>query len=98
MMNVTVLVEWQIKPDKITAVKQLLQETFTSTMGYEGCDRYQVYEDRDNPGKIVLLTEWDSREQYANYMAWRRDTGVLAKFAQTFNNPPNITYLGSILP
>jgi quinol monooxygenase YgiN len=97
-MSVTVLVEWQIKPDEIATVKHLLQETFASTLEYKGCDRYQVYEDHDNPGKILLLTEWDSREQYANYMAWRRDTGILEKFAQTFNNPPIITYLGSILP
>jgi quinol monooxygenase YgiN len=95
-MSITVLVEWQVKPEAIATEKALLQDTFASTLNYEGCQRYEVYENQDTLGNIVLLSEWDSRDRYDRYMAWRKETGILDRFAQTFAHPPTIRYFESI--
>jgi quinol monooxygenase YgiN len=56
-----------------------------------------VYEDPEDPGNIILLTEWDSREEYAAYMKWRKATGILGQFGETFASPPKVRYLESIM-
>jgi quinol monooxygenase YgiN len=96
-MDVTVLVEWQVKPDEISTAKTLLLETFASTLNFEGCKRYEVYENQNSPGNIILLTEWNSQDRYDRYLEWRKKTGVLDRFAQTFANPPIIRYFESIV-
>jgi quinol monooxygenase YgiN len=95
-MSITVLVEWHVKPDEIVTAKALLEETFASTLNYAGCQRYAVYENQDSPGNIVLLTEWNSRDEYAQYMEWRKETGILSQFGQTFASPPNLRYFEAI--
>jgi quinol monooxygenase YgiN len=96
-MTIGVLVEWHVKPDKIATAKALLQETFTGTVNYPGCQRYMVYEDPESLGSIILLTEWNSREEYAAYMEWRKTTGILGQFGETFASPPKVRYLDSIM-
>lgn len=95
-MGITVLVEWHVKPDEIVTAKTLLQETFASTLNYEGCKRYEIYENQDSPGDIILLTEWNSRDEYAQYMEWRKEAGILNQFGKTFASPPRIRYFESI--
>jgi quinol monooxygenase YgiN len=96
MENLTVLVEWQVKSDDIATAKALLEQTYDGTRHFEGCQRYEVYENQESPGNIILLTEWTSREQFTQYVAWRQETGVLAQFGQTFAQPPQIRYFGAI--
>jgi quinol monooxygenase YgiN len=95
-MSMTVLVEWHVKPEEISTAKTLLQETFASTLNYAGCQRYEVYENQDSPGNIVLLSQWEARDRYAQYMEWRKETGILGEFGKTFANPPHICYFKAI--
>jgi quinol monooxygenase YgiN len=96
ILSITVLVEWQVKSQELSTTKALLQETFVSTLNFEGCQRYEVYENQDSPGDIVLLTQWNTRNQYTQYMEWRKETGILGQFGKTFANPPKIRYFESI--
>jgi quinol monooxygenase YgiN len=68
-MSITVFVEWQVQPDAMTTAKNLLKETFDSTFNHEGCQRYEIYENQDSPGNLILLTQWESRERYAQLHA-----------------------------
>ena len=95
-MSVVILVEWHIQPDRIETVRELLQATFAGTQQYEGCRRYEIYESQESIGNVFLLTEWDSKEDYAQYIAWRKETGVLDQFGQTFADPPSVRYLQAI--
>jgi quinol monooxygenase YgiN len=95
-MSTNVLVEWQVKPEELVTAKNLLKETFASTLNYEGCKRYEVYENQNSSGNLILLTEWDSPEQYARYLEWRKSSGVLEQFGKTFAQPPNIRYFEAI--
>jgi quinol monooxygenase YgiN len=95
-MSMTVLVEWHVKPDEIATAKTLLQETFASTLNYAGCQRYEVYDNQDSPGNIVLLSQWESRDRYTQYLGWRKETGTLGEFGKTFASPPNIRYFEAI--
>jgi quinol monooxygenase YgiN len=92
-VSITVLVEWQVKPDEMMTAKTLLKETFASTLHYGGCQRYEVYENQDIPGVLILLSRWDSRDRYARYMNWRKETGILDRFGRTFASPPKVQYL-----
>jgi quinol monooxygenase YgiN len=95
-MSIAVLVEWQVKADETATAKALLQKTFASILNSAGCQRHEVYENQDSPGNIVLLSEWESRDRYAQYMEWRKETGILGEFAKTFASLPNIRYFEAI--
>ena len=76
-MAVTVLVELSAKPDCIDALQDLWRDIMADTRAYDGCIDIYVYEKQGEPGNFVLIENWDSKEHYDRYLAWRGDTGLV---------------------
>ena len=46
------------------------------TREFEGCISIDCYDDQDDENSLVLIQEWDSRENHENYLNMRKDTGM----------------------
>ncbi|NIP31104.1 MAG: hypothetical protein GTO02_15290, partial [Candidatus Dadabacteria bacterium] len=46
---------------------------------YPGCKFIEMYSDLENTNNVVFIEEWDSKDDYKKYHAWRTETGVIAK-------------------
>ena len=80
-MSVLVLIDFHVKPEKISDVKALLANSLPDTRAFDGCQWVDVYANADDPSNMVFVESWDSRSQHEKYAAWRHETG----FGETFN-------------
>jgi quinol monooxygenase YgiN len=40
-----------------------------------------VTRNQDDPTNFIFVEQWDSRQHYERYFAWRQETGVLDQLA-----------------
>ena len=91
-MSILILREGQIQPDKITEMKAYLLQIVPETRSYDGCQGVDVYYSMDNPGDMVVLQQWESRDHFEKYQQWREETGVFAKSVSMLTGPLSTRY------
>jgi quinol monooxygenase YgiN len=91
-MSVMVLLEAPVKSEEISKMKSYLAEILPSSREYGGCRGFEVYFNTEDKGRMVVVEHWDSRPQHEKYLAWRTETGVMAKLGGMLAGPPSIRY------
>lgn len=76
-MTCKVILELKIKPEHVDDVLKTIGEQLPATRDREGCIEVFAYQDQDDPTSIVAIQEWETREQYEEYFAWRGERGDL---------------------
>lgn len=61
----------ELKPELADRFLATFAESVPATREHEGCRQVVGYRDMDEPNRFVLIGEWDSREHYERYLAWR---------------------------
>ena len=93
-MSVTVIAE--VKMKDYAAMEALLKAELKNTRQYEGCEGLTVHRNMDDPNNLVIVERWESRPHYENYLAWREETGVLAKLAEQLEGDPSIRFYSNL--
>ena len=92
-MACTVLLELTLKPEAVEGVKEGLKGMLPDTRAYDGCIEVYATQDQDNPGTIVAVEKWESRQHYEKYFAWRQERGDLDGLADALAAEPSIRYM-----
>ena len=92
MMPVTVTMAFSVIPKRAEAFKALLRELLPETRAYEGCLKVDVYEDQDNPRRIYLVEDWESKAHQQRYQAWRDDSGIVRVVGPFLASEPRSNY------
>ncbi len=61
-MKVDVVAHIQAKPGQEAAVRAVLEGFLAPTRQEDGCLRYDLFVDADDPAKFTFIEEWSSRE------------------------------------
>src|SRR5262249_21574012 len=96
VMETTVLLEVQIKPEKAEDMRQTLREMLADTRKFDGCVRVDVIQDQDNPGTFILVQKWRTRGHYEKYGAWRAETGMAQSMAAKLQATFSMRYFDSV--
>ena len=91
-MAVRVILEVKAKPGTGDEVVAFFRSIMPETRAYEGCTSVDTLQNSDDADNVVLVEEWETREQYENYLAWRREMGVSDRLMQMLAEPPNIRH------
>lgn len=91
-MGVLVLVEASVKSEDISKMKSYVAEIFPDTRAYEGCQRVDLYFNKEDAGNLLLVEHWESRAHHEKYVGWRTETGVMDKIGAMLAGPPSIRY------
>jgi quinol monooxygenase YgiN len=91
-MSVVVLLELQVKPEAVEALKGMFKQILPDTRAYDGCQGVDVYGNLDTSTNLVLHERWASRQHYERYLAWRTETGALTQLGQQLTAQPSIRY------
>ena len=91
-MNVLVVLEAQVQPEKVSDMKAFLAKILPDTRTYDGFQGIDVYFNTEDSSNMVFVEFWDSRAHYEKYLAWRTETGVLDQFGAMLTGPPSIRY------
>ena len=75
-MSVLVNLEIPVKKDRIEDFFDYLRDILVDTRAYEGCIRLDTYHEMEN-SKVLLIEEWEKKENQESYMQWRIETGLV---------------------
>lgn len=78
-MSVTVTVRLTAALQTPDAVLNELAGALPITRQREGCRSVKTFVSQDAPRVVTLIQEWDTRQQFEAYIAWRQSTGDLAR-------------------
>jgi quinol monooxygenase YgiN len=91
-MSVTVLFDAQVKPEAVEQMKATLKAILPETRSYKGCLGIDIFCNLEDGNNLVFHERWESRQHHAKYVAWRTETGVMAKLGAALVAPPRIRY------
>ena len=91
-MAVVVTAEFFIKPELIEDALTLLAEVLPDTRRYAGCQTLETVTDLDDPGHIMVVERWASRDDHVAYLAWRVESGSASGVIDMSAAPPVIRY------
>ncbi len=91
-MSCTVLLELKVKPECVEDTLTGLGGMLPETRDYDGCIEVYAHQDQDDPTTIVAIEQWESRQHYEKYLAWRSETGALDTLGTLLSEPLSIRY------
>ena len=95
-MATLVLLEMKLKPEAAQKLKDMLPAMLPDTRKFPGCKDVHFYLQKDDPTVAVAVEHWETRGHYEKYLAWRTETGAIAKLGELFAAPPSIRYFDKI--
>ena len=95
-MACVVLLEVQVKEEFIDQFKASFKEMFPDTRSYDGCIDIYATQDQDNPTTMIAVEQWETRQHYEKYLAWRTERGDLDKLGAMFSAEPSIRYFDPV--
>ena len=63
-MKIDVIAHIHAKPGKEEALRAVLESFVAPTRSEQGCIRYDLFVDLDDPTKFTFIEEWASREEW----------------------------------
>ncbi len=91
-MSVLVLLEVSLKPENVNDFTNFMKNELHDTRGFDGCNGLTVHKNQDDSNNMVIVEDWDSRQQYEKYLSWRTERGDLEKLAAWLTGEPSIRY------
>jgi quinol monooxygenase YgiN len=95
LMTTQVILEFRAKPDYIEKVRRWLKGVLPDTRSFDGCVTLHVVQNQEDPASIVIIEQWDSRQHYEKYLAWRTERGDMKVFGDMMDGPPTIRFFDS---
>ncbi len=89
--NAIVILEANLKEDKVDEFQLLLSKYLPETREYPGFISIKIHKNLEH-NTVVFYQEWETIEYYEAYLKWRTDTGVMDILENTFTTAPNIRY------
>jgi quinol monooxygenase YgiN len=81
-----------LKPEATAPLLERFAEALPDTRAFPGCRSVDVFRNDEDPNKIILIEEWDSRTDHEKYMAWRNRDGTMDALAGMFSAPSRPEY------
>ena len=91
-MSVTIIMELRAKKGTGQKVLSFLKSNLSDTRTYDGCINIKTYQNQENTDVIVLLEEFESKDHYLNYLAWRQEGDTFNSLVADLEGPPSMRY------
>ena len=91
-MSVTVFLELNLKSENVNDLTSFMRDELHYTRGFDGCNSIGVQTNQDDPSNMVLVENWDAKEQFEKYLGWRTERGDVEKMGAWLTGPPSIRY------
>ena len=92
-MSVMIIVDANLKAENVSKAKAFFAEILPGTRSFEGCEGVNICINSEDPGNLVLVEKWASKEHYEKYHHWREETGVLQQIREFLDGPVKRSFL-----
>lgn len=91
MLTSLVLLEGKVRPDGIGRLEEFLARQLPTTRAFDGCQSLDCYLNKEDR-TLVIVQRWDAQQDYEDYLAWRKKTGVFFELEELFDDGVQIRY------
>ncbi len=91
-MAVRVILEVKAKPGTGGELIAFFKSILPETRAYVGCTSVDVLRSCGDVDSVVVVEEWETREQYEQYLAWQRERGTSDRLKERLAEPPIIRH------
>lgn len=95
-MSVLVLLQLKAKPENADDISKYMKAALPDTRGFDGCNSITVHRDQDDSNNMVIVENWESRQHYETYLAWRTERGDMEKLGAWLSGEPTIRYYQNV--
>ena len=96
MTGVTFFVTYQVKPECVDALCELLSAIKSNLSNIQGCRSLQIFRHADEPERITLVEEWESRELHEANFERIRAEGLWEKVQAMLAGAPEAYYANEL--
>ena len=96
-MSTHVVTDFNTKPGKADELIALLTKASADSITHRGCEAIRLRRDQDNPSHIVSFTQWNTRQDYDDYLSWRTASGLTDEVSHLLTEPMSISYFDELL-
>lgn len=79
-----------IKPEATAAFIPNLQAMFADTKLRKGFRNIKVERHQMDANKLLVVEEWDTAQDYQDYIAWRTERGDMESIGEVLAAPPQL--------
>ncbi|HKS32885.1 MAG TPA: putative quinol monooxygenase [Enterobacteriaceae bacterium] len=90
-MTVPVVAIFHVKPGTEEQVEQLFRSVIDTTLGEEGCIKYQLNRDAENASRFVWTEEWESKALLERHLNASHITNLFSTIGQYIEKSEIIT-------
>lgn len=96
MLELTVVARAKAKPGKEKELEKELRAVVEPTHREAGCLRYALHRSTQDPGLLIMIERWASRETWDRHFATPHIQKLLEKIPDLIVSPPEISVLESL--
>ena len=89
-MAIQAILEIQVKPDCVEKTRDWFRSILPDTRAFAGCVSILMVQNQDDPTDLMIVEQWDSREAYEKYVAWRSERGDLNAMGEMVAAEPRV--------
>jgi len=96
---VGVVARFAVQADRVDEFVELaLREMVAPTLKEEGCLRYELWQDREDPTRFAMVEEWTSEEALATHLAQPGLQAAVQKLLPMGSEPVQMTRYRPLRP
>ncbi len=92
-MAVNLIAQIEARPDTADAVRVLMDEYAAHVLSMEGSDRFEVYRDKDNSNRIVILEQYRDQDAFAAHLADPENETLNAQLSKLTDGGSDLQFL-----
>ena len=96
MAGVTFFVSYQVKPECVDELLELLSGLQKNAPNLPGCSGMRIFRSHDAPERFTLVEEWDDRESHQKNFERLQAEGVWEKVQAMFASAPEAYYADEV--
>ena len=68
------------------------RQSLVDTRKFDGCIEVKLHSEEDSPTTVYMYEEWESKQAYERYLAWRGERGDMEKLMEFLGAEPVIRF------
>ena len=91
-MSIVITFEARAQQGKEQGLLDYFRQSLVDTRSFEGCIEVKLHTEEDSPTTLYMYEEWESKQAYENYLAWRGERGDMEKLMEFLEAEPVIRF------
>jgi len=80
--------EFSIQTGKVDEFLTLIQDGLEVSRRFSGNQSFEIYLEKEKPGKVLFIEQWESAQHFQTYYQWRAERGDFETLGEYFSAPP----------